>query len=284
MLSSDGLNFSDGPAFNRTAGLLASIESTLRAAGLPRADVLALSLTGVRGQVPDPSTVGERCNELIGATSVALADDGYACLVGALSGSDGVAISVGSGVVAVAQHNQRVAHRDGDGPVLGDDGGGFWIGREGLRAAIRAYEDRGPQTQLLEDIQAEYGSVYSAIRVKSDEEIMRWCLEVAPLVLKAASAGDAIALEIRTSAIKLLTETLTSTWRAVGEVNQEIFASYTGGVMKDSEFRNEFQKISKMKLPNISWREPIGDNTDGAMTIARSQSVNLQPLLRWWHT
>ena len=281
--SSDGFNFSDGPAFDRSAGVLAAVEATLISAGHPRADVLALSLTGVRGQVPDPTDVGSRCYELTGATSVALADDGYACLVGALAGRDGLAVSVGSGVVAVAQNNHTVSHRDGDGPVLGDDGGGFWIGREGLRAAVRAYEDRGEKTRLLKDLEEKYGSIYSAVREKSDDEAMKWCLEVTPIVLKAAAQGDGVAQQIRESAISLLVETLASTWRAVGDLNQEILASYTGGVLNDAEFLTLFQKSSEQQLPHISWQTPLGDNTDGAMTIARYTPENLQPLLRWWH-
>ena len=35
---------------------------------------------------------------------------------------------------------------DGWGPWLGDDGGGAWIGREALRAVLRARESRGPAT------------------------------------------------------------------------------------------------------------------------------------------
>lgn len=281
--SSDGFEFNSGPAFNREAGLLASIEATLLAAGSPKSDVLTLSLTGVRGQVPDPTEIGLRCNELTGAQSVGIADDGIAALAGALGGQDGVAMAVGSGVVAVARKNNHVAHRDGDGPTLGDDGSGFWIGREGLRAAVRYIEDRGAATKLVSIIEGAHGSIYKAIRTKSDAEIMSWCLETTPLVLKAAASGDAVAMSIRNSAVRLLSQTLASAWRGVGSENDSILASYTGGVMRDEEFKSEFISASKTLLPNISWQQPQGDNLDGALAIAKAEHIDLLPLLRWWH-
>ena len=87
----------------------------------------------------------------------------------------------------------------------------------------------------------------------------------------------------RDSAVSLLSETLTSTWRAVGDLHQNVLASYTGGVLNDSEFLSKFQAATRQQLPNISWQTPVGDNVDGAITIARSHPINLQPLLRWWH-
>ena len=280
--SSNGFEFSQGPAFNREAGLVASIETTLVAAGKPQADVVALSLTGVRGQVPNPSAIGLMCNQLTGAASVGITDDGIAALAGALGGRDGVAIAVGSGVVAVARKNNQVAHRDGDGPTLGDDGSGFWIGREGLRAAVRCIEDRGAATKLVSIIEEAHGSIYEAIRTKSDAEIMSWCLEVTPLVLKAAETGDAVAMSIRNSAVRLLSQTLASAWRGVGVESDSILASYTGGVMRDEEFKSEFISASQTLLPNISWQEPQGDNLDGALAIAKAEHIDLLPLLRWW--
>jgi len=281
--SSDGFIFNNGPAFNRGAGLLGSIEATLQAAGNPQADALSISMTGVRGQVPNVAEIGKRCNELVGAQHVGIADDGLAALFGALDGEEGVGISVGSGVVAVARMANRVAHRDGAGAILGDDGSGFWIGREGLRAALKFIENRGPATRLVSVIEEVHGSIYDQIRIKSDAEIMAWCLEVTPLVLEAATDGDAVALRIRSSAAQLLSATLASAWRGVGSADDSLLASYTGAVMKNEEFKNEFLTESKSELPNISWKEPHGDNLDGALAIAMAERVDLLPLLRWWH-
>lgn len=281
--STDGFAFTGGPAFDAQAGVLTSIERTLTAAGTPHADVLSLSLTGLRGLVPDPQPIAERCHERTGAVAVAVADDGFAAHAGALGGADGVVLAVGSGVVAVARHDTRAAHRDGDGPIFGDDGGGFWIGRAGLRAAVRANEDRGPTTRLVSDIEAVYGPLRDAIRSTPDPEAMRWCIDVAQLVLQAAGSGDAVAVAIREAAAERLAATAAAAWKAVGPSDAQIPVSYTGGVMADAPLRDALERHLRRLLPHVLWQPPLGDNLDGALAIARGDQSDIPPLLRWWH-
>ncbi|WP_432214727.1 hypothetical protein, partial [Salmonella enterica] len=76
----------------------------------------------------------------------------------------------------------------------GDEGGGLWVGREGLRAALRARDGRGEATALevlaarryegLEDLGAR---IHGASRPV--DAIARF----APDVLTAARAGDPVA-------------------------------------------------------------------------------------------
>ncbi|MER6219887.1 BadF/BadG/BcrA/BcrD ATPase family protein [Streptomyces sp. 900105755] len=52
--------------------------------------------------------------------------------------ADGLALVAGTGVVAARiEARVQAATSGGDGRLLGDDGGGFWIGREAARAALR---------------------------------------------------------------------------------------------------------------------------------------------------
>ncbi|MCT7357321.1 ATPase, partial [Streptomyces sp. 15-116A] len=41
---------------------------------------------------------------------------------------------------------------DGHGWLLGDEGSGFWLGREALRAVVRAIDGRGPRGRLVERV------------------------------------------------------------------------------------------------------------------------------------
>ena len=281
--SSDGLEFHKGPAFNREAGVISSIRNTLVAAQNPKTDIVSLSLTGLRGFVPDPNEIGKLCHSLTGAEAVAVIDDGFAALSGALDGKDGLAISVGSGVVAVAKNGNAVAHRDGDGPILGDDGGGFWIGREGLRSALKFHEDRGPETILLERVESKFGAIYAGIRNKPDDEIRKLCIQAAEVVLDCANAGDLEAMKIRDSATDLLTETVCSAWRGVSDMDGGGAASYTGRVLSNHEFKSMLLEKMNARVANLKWHEPYGDNLDGALFIGISGQSDLPPLLRWWH-
>ncbi|WP_458246186.1 N-acetylglucosamine kinase [Streptomyces sp. MAI_2237] len=63
--------------------------------------------------------------------------------------ADGLALVAGTGAVAMRIADRRCAFTvDGDGWLLGDDGSGFWIGREAVRAALRMADGRGGGTVL----------------------------------------------------------------------------------------------------------------------------------------
>ncbi|MFE6176510.1 BadF/BadG/BcrA/BcrD ATPase family protein [Streptomyces sp. NPDC056464] len=63
--------------------------------------------------------------------------------------ADGLALVAGTGAVAVRITGRVCAETvGGDGWLLGDDGGGFWIGREAVRAALRMADGRGGPTAL----------------------------------------------------------------------------------------------------------------------------------------
>ena len=90
----------------------------------------------------------------------------------------------------------------GSGYLVGDEGSGYWLGREGLRAVVRASDGRGPQTSLTE-------SLLAALALAAPADLIPWLYReapaaartteiaaLAPRVLQAAEAGDIAALDI----------------------------------------------------------------------------------------
>lgn len=66
---------------------------------------------------------------------VAAISDVEAALLGALGGGPGVVLLAGTGSIALGRTARgRWVRAGGLGPLLGDEGSGFWIGREWLRA------------------------------------------------------------------------------------------------------------------------------------------------------
>lgn len=67
--------------------------------------------------------------------------------------ADGLALVAGTGAVA-ARITARACTTTagGDGWLLGDDGGGFWIGREAVRVALRMADGRGGPTELAASV------------------------------------------------------------------------------------------------------------------------------------
>ncbi len=115
-------------------------------------DVVAAGLTGFRGDA-DAAAAALR------VPSAIVTNDAVTAHLGALGGSPGVVVVAGTGAIALAA-DERAARADGWGTRLGDDGGGYWIGRAGLAAALRAHDGRrGGSPDLLARAVARFGEV-----------------------------------------------------------------------------------------------------------------------------
>lgn len=98
---------------------------------------------------------------LAGALKVrrlALAADGVTAYAGALGQRPGAVVAAGTGMIALGTDLTRWRRADGWGHLLGDCGGGAWIGRAGLEAAMRAHDGRrGGSAALRERAEALFG-------------------------------------------------------------------------------------------------------------------------------
>ncbi|MGW4753802.1 N-acetylglucosamine kinase [Streptomyces chartreusis] len=77
-----------------------------------------------------------------GIRRVALVADAVTAYVGALGARPGAVVAAGTGLIAIGTDLKRWRRADGWGHLLGDCGGGAWIGRAGLEAAMRAHDGR----------------------------------------------------------------------------------------------------------------------------------------------
>ena len=75
--------------------------------------------------------------------------DALITFMGAIGPRPGVLLIAGTGSIALARRNDRAMIRAGGwGPAFSDEGGGFWIGREAIRRALRA-NDAGEDTNFV---------------------------------------------------------------------------------------------------------------------------------------
>ena len=108
----------------------------------------------------------------------------------------GVILVVGTGVACVAADpaTGTMATIDGAGFLIGDEGGGFWLGRHAMRAALAAADGRGPATALGDLVAARFGPLDGlAARVHAGPDPVDRIAHAALDVFAAASAGDAVA-------------------------------------------------------------------------------------------
>ncbi len=245
------------------------------------ADVVSLSCTGFNGVVTNPQKYAALCAQYFGATKVAVIDDGLAGYVGALNGRNGVVLSIGGGVVAVGGNNGKFAHRDGLGSTFGDEGGGFWLGKNAITKALGIRQGRGDDREMLEYFAAEC-TAFDALEVKNAAEASTLAIRTAKKVLEAADSGVSTATAIVDEGAYLLAQTVVATWYGTGGAktdSPEIVIQ--GGVAKNESYRTKIAMEIHSKLPNAVIAQSAGDNLDGAIWIAHNLRQDAPPLLLW---
>jgi N-acetylglucosamine kinase-like BadF-type ATPase len=103
----------------------------------------------------------------------------------------------GTGSVSMARDDRGNLHRAGGwGHLLGDEGGAYWVGLHGIRAAICAIERRADPSSLSEAILKHFGaeSISTlAARIHGFSPERTQIAEAARVVLKECAAGDRVA-------------------------------------------------------------------------------------------
>lgn len=245
-------------------------------------DVVAMSLTGIYGHVPEPKLYGELASEFFKAKNVAVIDDGLAGLIGALGTEDGIALSVGSGVVAVAGCQGKFSHADGLGHVFGDLGGGFWLGKHGLERALATRQGREDDQELLAFLKDEV-SQFDQLESYTGPEANWLCITSAKKVLEAAESDVAGALTIRNHGARQLANSVKAAWiGAGGKQDETLSVALLGGLSRNRGYEEAITKNVLLLLPRAELVSVRGNHLDGAIAIAHSMSEDSLPLLRWW--
>lgn len=134
------------------------------------------------------------------ARQLEVRNDVFAVLRAGSTRGWGVAVVSGAGINAAGVHPDGREERFlALGDVTGDWGGGYAVGLTGLGAAVRASDGRGPATTLRELLPRHFGDPdpeTTAIRLHRAPDAEQSLLALAPVVFRAASAGDAVARQI----------------------------------------------------------------------------------------
>lgn len=129
--------------------------------------------------------------------------------IAALRGRSGIILIAGTGSMALGvTPNGHAVRCGGWGPRIDDAGGGFWAGREALRAVARMIDGTGPSTNLIRPVAAwlradsqDLTAVANRLRSTSIDGVAR----LAPAVFTYAEEGDTVANEIVSEAAQALT-------------------------------------------------------------------------------
>lgn len=259
------------------ARVVTAVRDAWRGGPIAQVNRLVLGLTTAphteRGRRDLARAVGDSLN----AREVWLAEDLVTAHAGALPERNGVALTVGTGVacLAVDAVTGRRHVVDGAGYLLGDDGGGFWIGRSGIAAVLRAVDGRGPATVLRDHAADRYGDVDDvtalATELHSGDRPVSRIARFAPDVLAAAESGDAVADGIVDRATGELAGTVMAATEGIA--GESVPVALGGRVLINATLLRE-RLISRLRR-DCSRAVPVlaaGTPLDGACALAGSPS------------
>jgi N-acetylglucosamine kinase-like BadF-type ATPase len=133
-------------------------------------------------------------------TRAVVVNDALIALVSAAGDAPGVVIIAGTGSIVYGRNALGESARAGGwGHMIGDEGSGYWIGREALAAVMRAADGRGPQTELTAALlhELEIADISRLPRIVYDRDQPRMAVAaLGPLVQRVSDSGDAVATRI----------------------------------------------------------------------------------------
>jgi len=204
-----------------------------------------------------------------GVRGVVLAHDSTTSFLGALGDRPGAVVAAGTGVVTLAVGAETVARVDGWGWIMGDAGSGYWIGREALDAVMRAYDGRGPTTELTAAASERWPDLSQAyMSLQADADRVRIVAGFAAVVARAAVAGDAVARDIT---VRAAHELARSARAAIAQVrtDEETFAVCAiGGVFGSPLLHEAFATDLHAGDDSVRLVDPVGVGIDGVVALA----------------
>src|SRR5438874_1371962 len=131
---------------------------------------------------------------------VLVVNDALIGLVAGARDEPGIAINAGTGSIVYGRNEGFEAARAGGwGHMIGDEGSGYWIGRESLTAVMRAFDGRGPETRLTAEMLEHFDVADESRlpRIVYDRAQPRvGVAALGPIVQRVAEQGDAVATRI----------------------------------------------------------------------------------------
>lgn len=148
-----------GPANYQIVGIDTAVMEIRRAvelacnkAGIDIVDFMGLGIAGA-GSSSDLEKIKEKLLPLKTVKEAYITDDGKIAVLGAHNGKPGIVLIAGTGsIVYGLTENYQTVRAGGWGPLLGDEGSGFWIGLQAVKYIIKAKEGRGIKTSLEKPI------------------------------------------------------------------------------------------------------------------------------------
>ncbi|MGH7643955.1 MAG: N-acetylglucosamine kinase, partial [Gemmatimonadales bacterium] len=204
------------------------------------------------------------------AARVRIVMDVEVALRAAFGRGPGILLNAGTGAIAVAHDSQGALRRAGGyGWQLGDEGGGYWMGRRALAAVGRAQDGRGDAGALPQRL-------LGALGLAAFDDLVAWSTIATPAqvaqlateVLAAARDGDPAAGALLAQAARELASLIHALERWFAS-DTEVPVVLTGGLLgPSSPLRRQVRDAVSLAMPRAQLREGDVDPVAGAVELA----------------
>jgi len=180
--------------------------------------------------------------------------DALIALTGATAGKPGLIVISGTGSIAFGRNAAgKIARAGGWGYIFGDEGSGFDITRQALRAALRFEEGWGPPTALREALLQASGAsdANGALHLFYTREFPRSRVATfARLVDEVAVDGDQVAIQILNNAAQQLASFTAAIRRQLWKDGEPARVAYIGGVFHSKLILERYCELVEMQDGN----------------------------------
>lgn len=271
-----------GPGANISTAGGAAVEAALRqviagAIGGRDVTLAAIGLGMAGADRPDDHEILDAIMRRVAPhVPVVIVNDALAALVAGAGLGPGLVVIAGTGSIAFGRDpNGRTARSGGWGYILADEGSGFWIGAQALRAVMRQWDGRGPATSLTPAVLAHL-RLENPVRIGPSlyggEVPVAAIASLAPLVGSAAADGDPVAAAILDHAAAELALAASSVARRLEMLDGPFPCVLAGGVFRMSSLVEAFSRAIRATAPGANVRRLQDPPALGAVRLALEEA------------
>ena len=179
--------------------LHSSLIETLKEASVEPSEVQCIG-AGMAGADQAAEWLKKELVSLFPKSRITVAPDYEIALIGAHGKRYGIIILSGTGSSACGINGSgESAHSGGWGYLIGDEGGGYWLGMQTIKAAANTADGFEEKTEL-------YQKIFEHLNIYHPDDLISWTYnpettnrkiaQISELVLEVASRGDLVATKI----------------------------------------------------------------------------------------
>ena len=213
---------------------------------------------------------------IFGKDKYSLISDAEIALISGTLAEFGVIVISGTGSIVYGRNAEgKEARYGGYGPLISDEGSGYRIALEGIRAVARAFNSVDGSSTMMEPI-------FAHLNVKTFDELVTWInspavsrekiASLAPLIIDLAMENDPAAYEIIQQQTDLLALGVESVCKRLG-LSERFDTVLSGGVFGNSpKYRQFVQKKIRYLVPGANVITPKLEPVLGATFFGFSKA------------